>query len=72
VSGSGLWVGWSSSTEDKSSVAAFAARPGDAAAALAGVSKVDGVEPTATEMFTDCQSTMVKNTIYDNPIKVLL
>ena len=53
VSGSGLWVGCSSSAEGTPSVAAFSARTGVAEALDSGVSKVDGVEPTAA-MYVHC------------------
>jgi len=50
VSGSGLWVGCASSAEcSVSSSVVFSARPGVADALATGVSKVDGVEPTAVQ-----------------------
>jgi len=42
-------VGCSSSAEDKPSASVFSARPGVDAPLVTGVSKVDGVEPTATQ-----------------------
>jgi len=53
VSGSGLCVGCSLSAEDKPSAPAFSDRTGVAAALVSGVSKVDGVEPTATRVSID-------------------
>ena len=49
VSGSGLWVSCASSAERNVSLAVFSARTGVAAALVSGVSKVDGVEPTAVQ-----------------------
>ena len=49
VSGSGLWVSCASSAECNVSLAVFSTRTGVAAALVSGVSKLDGVEPTAVQ-----------------------
>jgi len=50
VSGSGLWVGCLSSAKPLAPVFSSRSGTGVAAALVSGVSKVDGVEPTATQM----------------------